>query len=81
LKEIIKRPIETWKDCMKNDFEYSVFQKYPEIAAIKDKLYDLGAVYASMSGSGSAVYGIFKEAIENVDEKFGECFCRQRELE
>ena len=54
---------------MKNDFEYSVFQKYPEIAAIKDKLYDLGAVYASMSGSGSAVYGIFKEAIENVDEK------------
>lgn len=81
LKEIIGRPIEAWKDCMKNDFEYSVFQKHPEIAAIKDKLYDLGAIYAAMSGSGSAVYGIFKEAIDNVDEKFGECFCRQRELE
>lgn len=66
---------------MKNDFEYSVFLSHPEIAAIKDKLYDLGAVYASMSGSGSAVYGIFKAPIENVDEKFGECFCRQRELE
>lgn len=66
---------------MKNDFEDSVFLTHPEIAAIKDKLYDLGAVYASMSGSGSAVFGIFKSPIENVDEKFGECFCRQRELE
>ena len=65
---------------MKNDFEDSVFQLYPEIAAIKDKMYDLGAVYASMSGSGSAVFGIFKEAIENVDEKFAGCFCRQREM-
>lgn len=81
LLEIIKQPVETWRESMKNDFEYSVFLSHPEIAAIKDKLYDLGAVYASMSGSGSAVYGIFKAPIENVDEKFGECFCRQRELE
>ena len=81
LLEIIKQPIETWRESMKNDFEYSVFLSHPEIAAIKDKLYDLGAVYASMSGSGSAVYGIFKAPLENVDEKFGECFCRQRELE
>lgn len=66
---------------MKNDFETSVFQKYPEIAAIKDKLYDLGAIYASMSGSGSAVYGIFKEPLQNIEEKFCGCFCRQRELE
>ena len=49
LKEIIKRPIETWKDCMKNDFEYSVFQKYPEIAAIKDKLYDLGVRISTLT--------------------------------
>lgn len=81
LKEITKQPVETWKDCMKNDFETSVFQKYPEIAAIKDKLYDLGAIYASMSGSGSAVYGIFKEPLQNIEEKFCGCFCRQRELE
>lgn len=80
LKEIVKQPIESWKGSMKNDFESSVFQKFPEIAAIKDELYDLGAVYASMSGSGSAVYGIFREPIENVEDKFCGCFCRQREL-
>ena len=81
LKDIICQPVETWKDSMKNDFEDSVFQKYPEIAAIKDELYDLGAVYASMSGSGSSVYGIFRQPVEHVDEKFGGCFCRQRELD
>lgn len=81
LKEIVKQPIESWKDSMKNDFEESVFLKFPEVAAIKDELYDLGAVYAAMSGSGSSVYGIFKEPIENVEDKFCGCFCRQRELE
>lgn len=80
LKEIIKNPVETWKDTMFNDFENSVFVKYPQIAAIKDEMYDLGAVYASMSGSGSSVYGLFKQQIENVDEKFAGCFCRQREM-
>ena len=80
LKDIIRQPIETWKDTMKNDFEDSVFFQYPEIAAIKDEMYDLGAVYAAMSGSGSAVYGLFKEPIENVDDRFGGCFCRQREM-
>ncbi len=79
LKEIIKQPVETWKDTMVNDFEASVFAKHPAIAAIKDKLYDMGAVYASMSGSGSSVFGLFKEPIENVEEKFCRCFCRQRE--
>lgn len=81
IKEIICKPIETWKDTLKNDFEESVFPKYPEIAAIKDKLYDMGAVYASMSGSGSSVYGIFKKQVEFVDEVFSGCFCRQRVLE
>ena len=80
LKEIIRMPVETWRATMKNDFEDSVFQKFPEIAAIKDKLYDLGAVYASMSGSGSSVYGIFREQVEFVDEIFSGCFCRQRAL-
>lgn len=81
LKEIIRMPIETWRATMKNDFEDSVFQKFPEIAAIKDKLYDMGAIYAAMSGSGSSVFGIFREQVEFVDEVFSGCFCRQRTLE
>ena len=81
LTTLIRRPIEEWRDCIANDFEPSVFRAYPEIAAIKDKLYDMGAVYASMSGSGSTVYGIFRESVPYVDEHFGEHFCRIRELE
>ena len=80
LTEAIKQPISEWKQFITNDFEKSVFAKYPEIAAIKDKLYDMGALYASMSGSGSAVYGIFDSPIEYADEIFSGYFCRQREL-
>ncbi len=80
LPELLAQPIETWKDTVVNDFETSVFSKYPEIAAIKDQMYDLGAVYASMSGSGSSVFGIFEDPVENIDEKFSGMFCRQREL-
>lgn len=60
LKEIIKLPVSEWKEWMKNDFEIPVFSKYPEICAIKQQMYDLGAVYAAMSGSGSAVFGLFE---------------------
>lgn len=81
LRELLAQPIETWKDTVVNDFEHSVFLKYPEIACIKDKLYDLGAIYASMSGSGSSVYGIFDSPVENVDEVFSGYFCRQRKLD
>lgn len=81
LPELLAQPIETWKDTVVNDFEQSVFSKYPEIAAIKDKMYDLGAIYASMSGSGSSVFGIFDDPVENVDEEFSGMFCRQRELD
>lgn len=80
LPELLSKPLETWKDTVVNDFEASVFPKYPEIAAIKDKLYDMGAVYASMSGSGSSVYGIFNEPVEYADEVFSGYFCRQRNL-
>ena len=80
LTEAIKQPISEWKQIITNDFEKSVFAKYPEIASIKDKLYDMGAIYASMSGSGSAVYGIFDSPIEYADEIFSGYFCRQREL-
>jgi 4-diphosphocytidyl-2-C-methyl-D-erythritol kinase len=61
LSKLIQLPIENWKHTIVNDFEQSVFQKYPEIALIKQQLYNAGAVYASMSGSGSCLYGIFKE--------------------
>jgi 4-diphosphocytidyl-2-C-methyl-D-erythritol kinase len=81
LREVATLPVDQWAGVMKNDFEDSVFPQFPEIAAIKDKLYDLGAVYASMSGSGSSVFGLFREAIPNVEEKFCDCFCRQRLLE
>ena len=54
-------PIEKWRDVVVNDFEATVFQKYPAIAALKEDFYRRGAVYAAMSGSGSAVFGIFKE--------------------
>ena len=60
-KDILELPIGQWKKYIHNDFEDSIFQKFPEIKKIKEKLYSLGAVYSSMSGSGSAVYGIFKK--------------------
>jgi len=59
LAHLPQLPLDEWKDTVINDFEKSVFPKYPEIKHLKEKLYELGAVYAAMSGSGSAVYGIF----------------------
>ena len=64
IEEILSRPISDWKGSLRNDFEQSIFSKYPEIASVKSKLYDEGAVYASMSGSGSTVYGIFSSRPE-----------------
>lgn len=62
LKNDILLPIEQWKEVIKNDFEKRVFTKYPSIKTIKEELYSLGASYAAMSGSGSTVFGLFKEA-------------------
>lgn len=62
LATIIGQPISLWQQSMRNDFEMPVFEKYPAIAAIKERLYNEGAVYASMSGSGSTVFGIFEKA-------------------
>ncbi|MBC7949606.1 MAG: 4-(cytidine 5'-diphospho)-2-C-methyl-D-erythritol kinase [Chitinophagaceae bacterium] len=59
LSDILVNPIEHWKNGLENDFEETVFSKHPEIGKIKTTLYESGALYASMSGSGSAVYGIF----------------------
>lgn len=76
LTEIIRRPVEEWKDLLRNDFEESVFAKKPVIGQIKQQLYDMGAVYASMSGSGSSVFGIFNEqqSLAELKQKF-QCFC------
>jgi 4-diphosphocytidyl-2-C-methyl-D-erythritol kinase len=64
LKQHILRPIETWKDTVLNDFEEAVAKTYPVILSIKNRLYQQGAVYASMTGSGSTVYGIFPKGQE-----------------
>lgn len=61
LKAIIEGGIDGWRGLLKNDFEDNIFKQHPEIAQIKQKLYESGAVYASMSGSGSTVYGIFRK--------------------
>ena len=60
-KAVLRRPIEEWKGLLVNDFETTVFKSHPELEAIKKSLYDSGAVYAAMSGSGSAIFGIYKE--------------------
>jgi 4-diphosphocytidyl-2-C-methyl-D-erythritol kinase len=60
LKQAIQQPIKNWKDTIKNNFEDAVFPSHPQIKMLKEKMYAKGALYASMSGSGSAVYGVFK---------------------
>lgn len=59
--EVIKRPVKEWKDNLINDFEEAVFPLLPELAHIKNKLYENGATYASMTGSGSTFFGLFHE--------------------
>lgn len=82
LTEIISRPVDEWKGAMKNDFEKSVFAKHPSMERIKEKLYAMEAVYASMSGSGSSFFGIFKEEqdIERIKSEFPGMFCWSKVL-
>jgi len=63
LAAIIQQPISTWKDVLINDFEQPIFNSFPELANIKETLYQKGAVYASMTGTGSTIYGIFPTSI------------------
>lgn len=72
LKEIALLPVEEWNGRMVNDFEESVFPQFPAIGEIKEEMYRQGAVYASMSGSGSSVYGLFKEDAVLPEVDFGE---------
>lgn len=63
LKEMMTTPVEQWKETMVNDFEQVVFPRYPEIRKIKETLYEKGAVFAAMSGSGSSVFGLFDRPV------------------
>lgn len=73
IDQLIKLPVKEWKNSIVNDFEKSVFAKHPEIEKIKGLLYASGAEYASMSGSGSSVYGIFDREV-NLKASFGGMF-------
>lgn len=64
LRELSVEDIHSWKDYLRNDFEDSLFEKYPVLEKTKGMLYDMGAVYAQMSGSGATVYGIFEKEVD-----------------
>jgi 4-diphosphocytidyl-2-C-methyl-D-erythritol kinase len=73
-REVVMQPVETWHNTLVNDFEESVFALYPEIGAIKEQLYKMGATYAAMSGSGSALFGLFKEKPDELRQAFPDMF-------
>jgi len=64
LRTIGELPVSAWKDHISNDFEAPIFEQHPAVASIKQQFYDAGAVYASMSGSGSTVFAIFEKGIK-----------------
>ena len=73
-REAVMQPVETWRKTLVNDFEESVFALHPEIGNIKQKLYDMGATYAAMSGSGSALFGLFKKQPDALCQAFPNMF-------
>lgn len=72
--DIVKQDIHTWHEQLINDFENSIFPQYPRLKEIKQQLYQQGALYAAMSGSGSSLYGFFEEKPEVIDA-WKDCFC------
>ncbi len=80
LPSALAAPVGEWRTNVFNDFEPSVFRAHPEIAAVKATLYDMGALYASMSGSGSAVFGLFSRPWEDLANVFKDCFVFQQQL-
>ena len=74
LKETLSQPVTEWKNSLVNQFEGSVFKKHPELKEIKNKLYESGAVYASMTGTGSSIYGIFHNSKKTANLLAGEKF-------
>jgi 4-diphosphocytidyl-2-C-methyl-D-erythritol kinase len=80
LKELINQPVGLWEKTIFNYFEHTVFHLFPEIREIKEKLYKLGAVYSSMSGSGSAVYALFDKSLSSIKSDFPNCFYWEENL-
>ena len=79
-REIVCQPISTWRNELVNDFEAPIFALYPRIGEIKEALYADGALYAQMTGSGSAVFGIFDHQPSGIAEQFNDCFTAVMEL-
>ncbi len=75
LQEIVNHGVLSWSDLLVNDFEPSVFEKYPQLSSIKNQLYNCGAAYAAMSGSGSSIFGIFEKGKtpDNTAQIFADC--------
>lgn len=73
LRLAVQEPIERWRGSIGNDFEATVFEKHPMLADLKEALYRMGAKYASMSGSGSAMFAIFDRAADKPDGEFENC--------
>ena len=80
--DIVRRPVEEWRGLLDNDFEEGIFALHPAIAGIKEQLYARGAAYAAMSGSGSSVFGLFRQMQDEAELQalFPGCFCRQMTL-
>jgi len=75
IKDIINKPMDHWQDRLLNDFEKTAFKKHPSLQKIKETLIQAGAVYASLTGSGAAIYGLFNQSV-NMQHYFPDCFVR-----
>lgn len=79
LSDMVMKPISEWKYNVVNDFEESVFASHPTVKSVKDTMYENGAMYASMSGSGSSVFGFFRSEVD-VESLFPNMFTFQQKL-
>ncbi|MBR5699163.1 MAG: 4-(cytidine 5'-diphospho)-2-C-methyl-D-erythritol kinase [Prevotella sp.] len=73
-RDVVRMPVSEWRNLLTNDFEPPLFAIHPQLACIKAKLYDMGAVYAQMSGSGSALFGLFHSVPQQLEQTFPDCF-------
>ena len=78
LRRLATVPVEQWKEVVGNDFEANVFAKHPQLGALKQRLYGAGAVFVSMTGSGSGIYGLFKKG-QQVNLSCPDCWVWQND--